>query len=106
MINIIANILTAANINHQPIRFFKEPQGTYAVYFDTVLHRGADDQNNITEHECRIELYSDVVDPTAEAAIEMQLDAIPIAYEKETQWIQSQKKYQTNFHFDYVEKRR
>lgn len=105
----VVDILTAAgfveNVTFRETRFLKSPTETYAVYFDSVLRRGADNLNMITEHETTIELYEYAPDSDAEARIEAQFDAIGQRYTKgERTWIDEEQLYQIVYSFFYIEK--
>ena len=103
----VKEILTAAgfveNETFRETRFMSPPKETYAVYFDSVRGRGADNLNLITEHTVTIELYAYRPDPDAESAIENQLDIIGQTYEKSDRyWINEEQIYQTVFSFYYT----
>lgn len=105
----VKDILTAAgfveNETFRETRFLKSPSVTYAVYLDSVVRRGADNLNMITEHNMRIEVYEYAPDPAAEARIEAQFDAIGQRYTKdERTWIDEEQLYQIIYSFFYIEK--
>lgn len=58
----VKEILTAAgfveNETFKATRFVSPPNVTYAVYFDAIKARGADNLNLIAEHTATIEVYS------------------------------------------------
>jgi hypothetical protein len=105
----VKKVLTGAgfeeNVTFKETRFLKPPKGTYAVYMDSFERRGADKVNLIKDHDCTIELYSDIPDPGAEARIEKSFDDLGLAYEKDERvWIQEEQIYQTLYSFNYIEK--
>ena len=100
-------ILTAAGIPHKPARFPDPPKGTHAVWFDDVTADGPDGINRIFTHNATVELYEDVQDPGAENALEAEIDARGLHYEKQARyWLDSIKRYQVIYEFTYHEKRR
>ena len=103
-------ILTGAglvvNQTYKETRFLKPPQTSYAVYSDNKTVRGPDNVNAITEHEVNIEVYEYAPDPTLEAAIEAQFDALGQAYIKQPRyWINEEQLYQIIYEFTYYTKR-
>lgn len=106
----VKEILTAAgfveNETFKATRFVSPPNVTYAVYFDAIKARGADNLNLIAEHTATIEVYSYTPDPEAEAAIEAEFDTIGQEYEKSDRyWINEEQIYQTIYSFYYVTKK-
>ena len=86
-------------------RFIKPPKGTYVIYLDSFIARGADGLNLIKDHNYTIELYSDTPDPDAERRIEQSLDNFGLEYEKsERYWIQSEQLHQIVYNFNFIEK--
>lgn len=93
------------NKTYRETRFITPPKTTYAVYFDSVKRRGADDLNLISEHSTSIEVYEYAPDPETEAAIEAQFDALGQAYSKAPRyWLDEEQLYQVVYSFDYTEK--
>lgn len=104
------DILEAAgfvrNRTYRETRFLKPPKSTYAVYNDTWNVRGADEDNNIREHEVNIELYEYEPDPDAEARIEAALDGQAIPYIRQNRyWIDDQQLYQVIYEYNWIEKK-
>ena len=102
----VKDILTKAgfieNETFKETRFITPPTTTYAVYFDSVRGRGADNLNLISEHT----VYAYTPDPEAEARIEAEFDKIGQIYEKSDRyWINEEQLYQTVFSFYYVSKK-
>lgn len=105
----VNKILTGAgfelNKTYKETRFLKPPKVSYCIYLDSIMRRGADSLNLITEHNYTIELYSYAKDAEAEAKIEAQLDEYAIPFEKsERYWLDSESLYQVVYTFDYIEK--
>lgn len=109
----IKEILTAAGVQHRQGRFPKPPAGTYAVYFDDVTSDGADRVTpsagarlpKIYHHDASIELYEPKPDPDTEEAIEAELDAYGLDYQKEDRyWLQDVQLYQVLYTFSYTSK--
>lgn len=103
----IKEILTAAGVPHKPARYPDPPTGTYAVYFDSVAAGGADGYNLVFTHDAMVELYAPKIDEAANAALESELDARGLHYERQGwYWLDSIKRYQDIYEFTYIEKRR
>lgn len=103
----IDDILTAAGIQHRRSRFARPPSGTYAVFVDDITADGADDVVCLYTHEATVELYEPSPDDAAELAIESQLNARGIAWEKQDRyWVQEEQLYQVVYDFTFTEKRR
>jgi hypothetical protein len=106
----VKEILTAAgfveNKTFKETRFLQPPKkNTYAIYNRSVNRRGADNLNLLTDYSVSIELYEYAPDPSSEIAIEQQLDARNLFYQKsERYWIESEQLYQTVYDFDYTTK--
>lgn len=99
-------ILTAAGVNHRQARFFRLPEGTHAVWFDDITADGPDGYNRIFTHDERIELYAPKPDPQAEAAIEAELNARGVHWEKQSAyWLPDVQRYQTIYEFTHIEKK-
>lgn len=93
------------NKTYRETRFITPPKTTYAVYFDSVTRRGADNLNLISEHSTSIEVYEYAPDPEAEAKIEAQFDALGQAYNKAPRyWLDEEQLYQVVYSFEYTEK--
>lgn len=102
----VTDILTDAGITHNPVRFLRPPEGTYAVYFDAQEHRGSDNANFIIDHEVTIELYSARPDLNAQVSIEIELNKRGIEFSKpDVIWLDTEKLFQVIYTFDYTEKR-
>ncbi len=105
----VNTILTSAgfvlNETYREARFLTPPKTTYAVYNDAINRRGGDNINLISQHDVSIELYEHKPDPEAEKAIEAQLDAWGIEYDKQPRyWIQEEQLYQVVYDFTYHQK--
>lgn len=107
------DILTASGLLYAEARYPDPPEDeTYAVYFDNVTKTGPDPIPGIglpciLTHDCMVELYEPIQDPTAEADLEAQLDARGLEYTKQARyWLQNVQRYQVIYEFTYTEKRR
>lgn len=101
----VNKILKATGLPYKESRFLKPPTKTYAIYNDAVERRGGDNINLISQHDVTVELYEYSPDPEAEKAIETQLDALGIEYEKQPRyWIQEEQIYQVVYDFTYHQK--
>lgn len=111
----IREILTAAGVLFEHVRFKTPPASTYAVYFDDVSGEGADRVGTarsaglprIYHHNVRVELYEPTQDDKTETAIEAELDARGVEWTKEDRyWLQSEQRYQVLYEFSYTTKTR
>lgn len=101
----IDGILKASGIVYAETQFMRTPTKTYAVYMDDVEADGPDYENRIFRHDITVELYEHKPDPQAEAAIERELNARGIKWQKQSRyWIQSVGQYQVIYEFSYIEK--
>lgn len=107
----IKDILTAAGVNFPQGRFLRMPEGTHAVYFDDVTSTGADRGANasglprIFAHDVTVELYEQMPDDTAEAAIEKELNARSVEWTKQDRyWLKDLQRYQVVYEFSYTAK--
>lgn len=103
MINVI---LTASGLPYRETQWGRTPPAkTYAVYMDDVTADGGDFVNLIYRHDITIELYEPKPDPEAEAAIERQLNARGLKWDKQSRyWVQEAQRYQVVYEFSYIEK--
>lgn len=99
-------ILTAAGVKFRETRFLTPQKGTFAVYHDEVLDSdGPDDETRIFTHGVTVELYAPKPDPTAEKAIEAQLNARGLKWTKQPRyWLTEAKRYQVIYEFSYIKK--
>lgn len=101
----IDEILTAAGLNHKETRFVRLPEGTHAVWFDDVTTDGPDGYNRIYTHDVTVELYEPKPDPTAEAALEAELDVRGLPWTKQARyWLDDVQRYQVVYEFTYYTK--
>lgn len=99
----VNDILTAAGLNHKETRFVRLPEGTHAVWFDDVTTDGPDGHNRIYTHDVTVELYEPKPDPTAEAALEAELDARGLPWTKQARyWLDDVQRYQVVYEFTYI----
>lgn len=103
----INNILRAAGVPYRRARFPKPPGGAYAVYMDDISTDGPDGRPWILYHSVTVELYTLELDGVEEENMERAIGAAGLHWEKDGgAWAQERQRYQINYYFDYVEKRR
>lgn len=104
----INEILKAAGIPYRRARFAKPPAGAYAVYMDDISTDGPDGlPAMIQNHSLTVELYVQELDGAEEEAMEAAINAHGLPWEKDgAAWDDQTQRYQVNYYFDYVEKRR
>lgn len=101
----MVNEILSGIVKFKAVRFLKPPNETYAVYFDDVVYRGADDLIAIEEHSLRIEVYANVVDYDVENGIDKRLRDLKLGFEKgERVWIDSEQIYLTPYYVEYTNK--
>lgn len=109
----IGEILTEAGVNHAQTRFIRRPEGTYAVYSDSIETETPDRESIvfgqrppcICRHTGSIELYEPIADPAAEAAIENAILTRGLAFSKEDRyWLSDLQAYQVIYGLEWLEK--
>ncbi len=101
----IEEVLAAATIPGWPSRCPDPPDGTYAIYFDTVSADGPDNANRIFTHDAIIELYEPKQDAVAEYSLEGALDNRGLHWTKQSRyWLQNIQRYQVIYEFTYMTK--
>ena len=101
----ISKILSSIGLPYKETRFLTPPKSTYAVYFDNVERSGGDNINLLTRHDITLELYEYAPDPSAEIALEGELDTRGVNFTKQARyWIQEEQIYQVIYEFSYFEK--
>lgn len=109
----INEILKAAGVPHRQGRFLQPPADTYAVYFDDLDVDGADPVSpdtaeglpRVRQHNVSIELYEPKPDKKREQAVEAELDARGLLWQKEDRyWLQDVQRYQVIYEFSFIEK--
>lgn len=106
----INEILTATGVEFAQARFITMPKGTHAVYFDDVETETADPvasagMPRIYHHNVTVELYEPAPDDAAEAAIEAELDARGLPWNKQDRyWLKDLQRYQVVYEFEYTNK--
>jgi hypothetical protein len=101
----VDEILTAAGVLHKQARFVRLPDETHAVWFDDVSADGPDGYNRIFTHDVTVELYAPKPDPKTEEAIEAELNARGLPWEKQAAyWLTDAQRYQTIYEFSYITK--
>lgn len=100
-------ILTAAGLPYRRARFPKPPAGAYVVFMDDISTDGPDGLPRLYYHSLTVELFTAELDGPEEKAIEAAINAQGLQWEKDGgAWDDQTQRYQINYYFDYVEKRR
>lgn len=100
-------ILKAAGVPYRRARFAKPPAGAYAVYMDDIETDGPDGMPLLRYHSVTVELYTADLEGQEEAAIEAAIEAQGLQWEKDgAAWEPEAQRYQVNYYFDFIEKRR
>jgi len=103
----IKAIMEAAGFPYRRGRFPKPPAGTYAVYMDDQSTDGPDGLPWIVHHSVTVVLYVEDLDGPDEENMEEALCQAGRHYEKDgAEWDDQTRRFQINYYFDYVEKRR
>lgn len=109
----IKEILTTAGVQHRRTRWPRPPADTYAVYFDSLTVEAPDPVTPPTReglprvyfHDVTVEVYEPHPDNDAETAIEAELNARGIPWEKQDRyWLQETQRYQVIYTFSYTSK--
>jgi hypothetical protein len=94
-------------------RFLRMPDHTHAVYSDDKVVDAADrvplsaggKLPGVVTHDVTIELYEPKPDDKTEAAIEAELDAQGLSWEKQDRyWLQDVQRYQVIYEYSYTTK--
>ena len=103
----IKSILDTVAIPYKETRFIKPPTCAYIVFDDDYSTGGADGLNLVRRHSVTFQLFTTDRGVKEQSVIEATLDAAGIEWEKDAAaWEDQAQRYQTNYYFDYVEKRR
>lgn len=103
----IQEILKASGIQYRRARFPRPPAGAYIVYTDDISTDGPDGLPWLRYHSITVELYVKELDSVEEENLEEALATYGRQYEKDgADWDDQTQRYQINYYFDYVEKRR
>ncbi len=86
-------------------RFLKTPPFPYIVYAIEKTSRGADNINNIDDNRIAIALYDNKINKLLEQKIENWLDNLGIEYDKDREWQDAEKCYETYYEFNKLEKK-
>ncbi len=101
----VNEILDAAGLLYPVTRFPKLPDGTCVIPMDDIEAQGADDIILFYIHNVTLEMYQSKPDPAAEAALEAELNARGLKWEKQARyWLQSEQRYQVVYEFSYTSK--
>lgn len=85
-------------------RFLKPPALPYVVFTEGANISGADDKNCIADRNISIELYSNIINHSAEHTIEILLNEKSLEYKKDRTWISTESFFETTYDFNLVEK--
>lgn len=99
----LKNITEIENIKEN--RFPKTPPFPYIVYANRESPRGADNKNNLKNITTAIALYDNKKNKMLEQKIENWLDNLGIEYDKEREWQDEEKCYETYYEYDNLEKK-
>lgn len=100
-------ILKAAGFPYRRARFAKPPAGAYVVYMDDQSTDGPDGLPWLLHRSLTVELFTQELDGTEEEAMEAAINAHGLHWEKDgAAWDDQTQRYQINYYFDYIEKRR
>lgn len=75
------------------LRYLKTPPLPYNIFIDDTVYRGADNLNNIIEHNISLEHYSETIDSANETIIENFLNKEELSFEKNREWLQEEEMY-------------
>ena len=109
----IKDTLTALGLLPKNGRFLRMPDHTHVVYTDDKTVDAADrvplsaggKLPGVVTHDVTIELYEPTPDDNAEAAIEAELDAHGLSWEKQDRyWLQDVQRYQVIYEYSYTTK--
>lgn len=86
-------------------KFPKTPPFPYIVYAIRMNARGADNVNNLNDNTIAIALYDNKINKIIEQKIEKWLDKLGIDYDKDREWQDEEKCYETYYEFNKLEKK-
>jgi len=86
-------------------RFPKTPPFPYIVYAIEKASGGADNINNIDNNTIAIAVYDNKINKLLEQKIENWLDNLGIEYNKDREWQNEEKCYETYYEFNKLEKK-
>lgn len=93
------------NLTWKELRYIKSPPLPYEIFIDELVYRGADELNNIIEHNISLEHYSENIDSTNEKIIEDFLDEEELHFEKNREWLNEEELYVTVYSLEtFLEK--
>ena len=75
------------------LRYLKTPSLPYNIFIDDAVYRGADNLNNIIEHNISLEHYSETIDSDNEKIIENFLNEEELSFEKNREWLHEEEMY-------------
>lgn len=87
------------------LRYIKMPPLPYNIFIDDTSYRGADNLNNIIEHNISLEHYSETIDNENEKIIEDFLNEEELHFEKNREWLNDEELYVTVYELEtFLEK--
>ena len=93
------------NLKIKELHYLSKPSIPYNIYIDEISIRGADNLNNVIEHDITIEHYFD--NKSDEKIIEKFLDDEKIHYEKNKDWLQDEALWVSVYNLEtIIEKRK
>lgn len=84
---------TGTKFKWKELRYLKTPPLPYNIFIDDTVYRGADNLNNIIEHNISLEHYSETIDSANEKIIETFLNEEELSFEKNREWLQEEEMY-------------
>lgn len=89
-VNIKDWLESGTGLTWKELRYLKTPPLPYEIFIDDTVYRGADNLNNIIEHNITLEHYSEAIDSTNETIIENFLNNEELQFEKNREWLQDE----------------
>lgn len=86
------------------LRYIKAPPLPYVLFEDETNSRGADEFNNIIEHNIEIELYAERVEEILERKIKKFLDSEGLDTKMNREWLHNEECWCTTYEFIILEK--
>lgn len=94
----------ALNVPTAETAFKKAQKLPFTAFIDKTKREGHDTANCITEHDLTVEYYDNVINKENEGKYEAMFDAAGIEYEKDREWIDTEKMYITVYTAKFKEK--
>ena len=90
------------NFKWKELRYIKVPSLPYNIFIDETVFRGADNLNNIIEHNITLEHYSETIDEANEKIIEDFLNIEELHFEKDREWLNDEELYVTVYTIETI----